>query len=247
MNVSLYQASAAMNAHSRWQELITHNLTAGSVPGYRKRDISFSAVEAGHPGAALNASQISTVMPAARPGTNFQPGQLRPTRNQFDFALDGPGFLEVQLPNGNKAYTRDGELHMSAQGQLVTKQGYPVVSDSGPLQFDPNNSGAITVSSNGFVSQGGDVKGTLRLVEFKDPQALTPISAGFFLADRPEAQPEAALNTEVRQGYLEGSNASPTVEMASLITSMRMFEANQRVLQMQDERMGKALSELTQS
>ncbi|HLP75467.1 MAG TPA: flagellar basal body rod C-terminal domain-containing protein, partial [Candidatus Paceibacterota bacterium] len=128
--------------------------------------------------------------------------------------------------------------------QLVTKQGYSVVSDSGPLQFDPNNGGAITVASNGLVSQGGDVKGTMRMVEFKDPHTLTPTSDGYYLAENPEAQAETAAKTLVRQGYLEASNSSPTTEMASLITSMRVFEASQRVLQMQDERMGKVISEL---
>lgn len=244
MNVSLYQASAAMNAQMRWQELIIDNLSAGSVPGFRKRDMSFSAVQAGFPATAANNTSMPSVMPAAHAGTNFQPGQLRPTRNQLDFALEGFGFFEVQMPNGAKAYTRDGEFHVNSAGQLVTKQGYTVLSDSGPLQFDPNNGGAITVSSNGFVSQGSDVKGTIRLVEFKDPHALTTISQGFFVADKPGVEPETASGTAVRQGHLEASNTSPTTEMASLITSMRMFEANQRILQMQDERMGKVITEL---
>jgi len=244
MNVSLYQAAASMNAQARWQELITQNLAAGAVPGYRKSDVSFSAVEAGLPATALNGTAMRHVIPAARTGTNFQPGELRATGGATDLALEGPGFFEVQLPNGNSAYTRDGELHVSAQGQLVTKQGYSVLSDSGPLQFDPNNGGAITISADGHVSQGGDVKGTLRLTEFKDPHALTSINDGFFLADKPEAQPETAVGTQVRQGFLEASNTSPTAEMASLITSMRMFEASQKVLQMQDERMGKVITEV---
>jgi fagellar hook-basal body proteins len=233
-----------MNAQMRWQELIVGNLSAGSVPGFRKREISFSAVEAGLPSSAVNRTTMPNVMPAARAEVNFLPGQLKPTRNQLDFALEGPGFFEVQMPNGTKAYTRDGEFHLNSAGQLTTKQGYTVLSDLGPLQFDPNNGGAITVSSNGFVSQGSDVKGTIRLVEFNDPHGLTPISQGYFLADKEGLEPLAAETTSVRQGHLEASNTSPTAEMASLITSMRMFEANQRVLQMQDERMGKVITEL---
>jgi flagellar basal-body rod protein FlgG len=233
-----------MNAQARWQELIAQNLSSSAVPGYRKRDISFSAVEAGLSPTAVNGKQSVTVMPAARIGTNFQPGQLRPTQNQFDFALDGPGFFEVQLPNGSKAFTRDGEFHVSPQGQLVTKQGYAVLSDSGPLQFDPNNGGAITVSSNGFVSQGGDVKGTIRLVEFQNMNDLSMIDGGYFQINKPDVEPLAAEKTGIRQGYLEAANTSPTLEMGNLVTSMRMFEANQRVLQMQDERMGKVINEL---
>jgi flagellar basal-body rod protein FlgF len=244
MNVSLFQAAASMNAQARWQELITQNLAAGATPGFRKQDVSFAAVEAGMASTALNSNSLRQVMPSAHAITNFQPGELRATNNSMDFAVEGPGLFEVQLPNGSKAYTRDGEFHVSPQGQLVTKQGYAVMSDSGGLQFDPNNGGAITVSPGGDVSQGSDVKGKLRLVEISDPRALTPISGGLFTANNPDMQPVSASATSVRQGFLEASNASPTAEMASLITSMRLFESSQRVLQMQDERMGKVISEL---
>ena len=142
------------------------------------------------------------------------------------------------------AYTRDGEFQLNAQGQLITKQGYAVQSDSGPIQFDLNNSAPITVSATGEVSQGEDLKGRLRLAEFNDPKLLTSVGGGLFLPDDPNLQTNTTLTSQVRQGYLEGSNTSPTTEMASLLTAMRMFEANQKVLQSQDERMGKVISEL---
>ena len=244
MNVSLYQAAAALNANARWQEMITENLAASSVPGYRKQEVSFAAVEAGIAGAPTGTPNARYVIPATNVSMNFLQGALRATGAPLDFALEGPGMFEVQLPNGSRAYTRDGEFHINAQGQLVTKQGYTVLGDNGPLQFDPNVAGAITISPNGDVSQGDEVKGHLRLLEFNDPHQLTGLGAGYFLADRPEAQPEIAQKTSVRQGFLETANTSPTAEMASLITAMRMFEANQKVMQAQDERMGRVISEL---
>lgn len=241
MNVSLYQAAAAMNANARWQELISENLAAGSAPGYRKQDVSFTSVEAG-----LNAagSTVRQAIPAAIAATNFRQGPLQPTGGAMDFAIEGPGFFEVQLPNGDHAYTRDGEFQLNSLGQLVTKEGYTVLSDVGPLQFDLNNPGTITISATGDVSQGSELKGHLRLVEFADPHRLTSIGDGMFLANHPEALPDAATSSAVRQGFLEAANTSPTAEMSSLITAMRMFEANQRVLSMQDERMGKVITEL---
>ena len=241
MNVSLYQAAAAMNANARWQELISENLANSSVPGARKLDISFAALQTGFT-PSLNGDQ--SVIPAAHMGINFQQGTIRPSGSPMDFAIEGPGFFEVQLPNGDHAYTRDGEFQLNAQGQMVTKTGNPVLSDGGPIQFDPNNASPITVSSTGEVSQGGDVKGRLRLVEFNDPHLLTSIGGGCFLANHQDLLAKDSTASSVRQGYLEGSNTSPTSEMASLITAMRMFEANQRVLQMQDERMGHVISEL---
>lgn len=244
MNVSLYQAAAAMNASARWQEVIAENLATSSIPGARKQEISFSAVEAGlAPGASgLNPGRF--IIPATQVRVNLQPGSLRSTGVPTDLALEGPGFFEVQLPNGTTAYTRDGELHTNAQGQLVTKQGYLLQGDGGPVQLDPSNASPISIGPNGEVSQGGEVKGRIRLVEFAEPQTLRGIGDGYFLADNPRAQAINAQRSQLRQGFLEAANTSPTTEMASLINSMRMFEANQKVMQMQDERMGRLISDL---
>jgi hypothetical protein len=83
MNVSVYQAAAAMNANARWQDMVSENLASSSIPGARGRDISFSSVQAG--------SQF--VIPAANTAINFQPGELRSTGNPLDFALEGGGLL----------------------------------------------------------------------------------------------------------------------------------------------------------
>src|SRR5690242_5055152 len=130
MNVSLYQAAAAMNANSRWQEVLADNLAGSSIPGSRKQDVSFSAVSAGMAQGLPGLQGANYVMPASNTAVNFQQGTMRPTSLPTDLAIDGPGFFEVQLPNGAHAFTRDGELQLSAQGQLVTKQGYPVLGDT---------------------------------------------------------------------------------------------------------------------
>src|SRR5689334_21883023 len=106
MNVSLYQAAAAMNANARWQEMISQNLAAGSVPGYRKQDVSFAQVQAALSPGTININRAQHAIPAAISSTNFTAGPLRSTGNLNDFALEGPGFFEVQLPNGDRAYSR---------------------------------------------------------------------------------------------------------------------------------------------
>jgi flagellar basal body rod protein FlgG len=160
-------------------------------------------------------------------------------------AIDGPGFFEVQLPNGTKAYTRDGEFQFNAQGQLVTKQGYPVLSDSGPITKDANSDAPLTVSATGATSQGDQPKGKLHIVEFAQPRELTSIGQGYYLANNPAAQPSTSTSSSVRQGCLESANTTPTVQMSSLIDAMRGFEAGQKVIQMQDERMGKIITDLS--
>jgi len=243
MNVSLYQAAAAMNANSRWQELISDNLADCSVPGARKQDVTFSAVEAGLASGQAGLNGEHFVMPAARASINFRQGEINPTGVTTDFAVDGPGFFQVQMPNEQVAYTRDGEFHINAKGVLTTKRGLPIIGDSGPIQIDPNNSAPISVSASGQVSQAGQTKGHIKLAEFKDPHDLIVIGQGYY-GVKPGQKPEDAQSSAVRQGFLEAANTSPTVEMSSLITAMRMFESNQKVLQMQDDRMGRVITDL---
>lgn len=242
MNVSLYQAAAAMNANARWQDIISSNLNSASIPGFKKQELSFSAVEAGLMPHSAQRSHFA--LPSATAFTNFTGGEIRPTGVNTDLALEGPGFFEVQLPNGAHAYTRDGEFKLNAQGQLVTKQGYLVLGDGGPIQFDPNSGGAITISPAGEVSQGSEPKGTLKIASFNNPWLLTPIGSGMFEARDGSLIAGSGAKAAVRQGFIEESNTSATTEMANLITAMRSFEANQRVVQLQDERIGKMISDL---
>ncbi len=244
MNVSLYQAAAAMTANSRWQDIISENLAGSSVPGYRKQQISLEAVKAGlmPAGSAKGGAQFF-VIPKTAAVTSFQPGEIQPTGNKTDAALEGKGFFSIQLPNGKTALTRDGEFQVNSTGQLVTKEGYTVLGDGGAIKVDAKSPAPFSISTNGTVSQGSEVKGKLKLVDYADPKLLTPLSGSYFTAEGTSAKEQPAAAT-VRQGYLEGSNTSTVREMSNLLTAMRTFEANQKIIQMQDERLGKAISEL---
>jgi flagellar basal-body rod protein FlgF len=237
MNVSLYQAASALNAMDRWQETIAENLASTSAPGFKKKEFSYAAIES-----AMKTSG------ATGPGTNFAPGEIRITNVKTDVAVDGKGFFEVQMPDGSLAYTRDGEFHVDAQGQMVTKQGFKVMSDGGPIVLDLNNYTELSISASGEVSQGIDLKGRLRLVEFGNTNALKRINGSYFAANDPAANPAPSAESSVRQGALESANLSAATEMSNLITVMRIFEANQRMAQIQDERIGRTIAELgTQS
>lgn len=247
MNIGMYQAAAAMSATERWQEVIASNLAASYLPGFKKQQLSFAAVQAGllQPTAGtLGGAAQPTVLPQTRVTTDFLPGEISPTGKTTDLAIEGPGFFEVQLPTGQTAYTRVGEFHLNASGQLVTKEGYLVLSDAGPIQLDPKSATPMTVSPSGEISQGIDQKGRLRLVEFDDPKALTALSAAYFSVDGTGAIPKPAVASTVRQGFIEGANTSPVLEMANLLAAMRTFETGQRVLQMHDDRLGRTITEL---
>jgi flagellar basal-body rod protein FlgF len=244
MNVGLFQAASALDANSRWQEVIADNLASSSVPGYKQQQLSLSAMKAGLMSARgeKNLPQYFSI-PIATTTTNFSPGEMKYTGSNRDVAIEGKGFFEVQLPNGSKALTRDGEFQFNSQGILVTKESYPVLSSSGPIRMDKNSSAPISISSEGDVSQGSDLKGKLKVTDVDQPQLLTQISGGYFVATDKNLHLTASASA-LREGYLEGSNTSAVGEMANLMTAMRGFEANQHVIQIQDDHMNRTINEL---
>ena len=246
MNVSIYQAAAALQANNRWQEMIGENLSSSSLSGFKKQDVSFSAVAAGLiPQAAAAPNGVTTFdLPRATGTVTVAPGELNVTGEATDLALEGAGFFEVQMPDGTNVYTRNGGFAVSIEGELINKAGSKVMSDRGPIQIDPKNPAPLVISADGEVRQGTDVKGKIKVVDFNDPKLLSITGGSYFLANDPKLAMFEVEEPTVRQGFLEASNTSAVLEMSNLITAMRMYEANQRVVQAHDERMTKAIHEL---
>jgi flagellar basal-body rod protein FlgG len=233
-----------MDANSRWQEVVAENLASSSVPGYKQQQLSQAAVQAGLVSAngARNLPQYFTV-PTTKTSINFQPGELKYTGDNSNVAIEGKGFFEVQLPDGGTALTRDGEFHVNAQGELVTKESFPVVGAGGTIKLNRNSAEPLSISSTGLVNQGSQMRGQLKVVEVQKPQLLTQISGGYFLAKDPAiaVQPSTA---SVREGYVESANTNSLSEMASMMSAMRGFETNQKVIQIQDDRMNRTITDL---
>lgn len=245
MNVSIYQAAAALSAFDRAQEVIAENMASTSVNGFKRQTPSFSAVQAGlvrAPG--VNGTSQHFLLPRVTSTINFEPGQEKYTGTKTDVAIEGSGFFEVHLPKGGIYYTRDGEFKLNSKGQLVTKGGDYVMGQGGPLQFDMTRADAISIAPSGEARQGNNIVGKLKVVDFNNPQLLKDVGDGNFVAEAPELLPIAAKNASLRQGFIEGSNASIMKEMATLMTNIRQYETNQRVIQMHDERIGHAIATL---
>ncbi len=247
MNVSIYQAAAALSAYEHAQEVIAENMASSSINGFKKQGVSFSAVQAG----LIPASNTGTIgasqrflLPRAINTTNFESGQMKYSGSKTDVAIAGVGFFEVHLPKGGTYYTRDGEFKLNNKGQLTTKGGGLVMGQGGSLQFDLTKADSISISASGDVTQGGNPVGKLKVIQFNNPQLLTSIGNGNFTADASGLWPAPATEVSVRQGYVEGSNATPMKEMAALLTNIRQYETNQRVIQMHDARTERAIATL---
>lgn len=237
----LYVAASAMQAQTQNLDAIAGNLANLSTPGY-KRDIpAFSAQLQYLLDNPPGSQPADTPMPEFVQPTitiDLADGSLRRSDNPCDLALQGPGFLVVRTPDG-EAYTRSGALTLDPDGNLITHSGYPVLGDGGPISVTGDN---WQVSAKGEVSVDGAVVGRLRLVEIP-AESLRRIGDGLMLSTG-EPTPLDWTKTEVRQGYLELSNANAMWEMVSLIAAMRTFEANQRMVQAEDSTLDKAVNQV---
>lgn len=248
MNIGMYQSAASLSALERWQETVAQNITSSQVTGYRKRTIDFSTQEAGEiqsdPRKPVgHDAGVATLFPKVNSGINFVSGETQPTRRELDVAIQGDGFFEVQRPDGTHAFTRNGEFRLRNDRTLITSAGDEVMSNGGgPIMLQPNG-GSIVINPDGTVFQGETPLGALSLQRFADNARLVPIAGGYFVPEAGMA-PEAVVQPELLQGYLEGSNVTPLREMVDLVIISRAYEANQKMISTLDQQMQKALDAL---
>jgi flagellar basal-body rod protein FlgF len=183
---------------------------------------------------------------------DFRQGPIQITGNPLDVALDGDAFLVVQSPRGER-YTRNGALQINATGQLVTNEGYPVLGDGGPIQFQINDKQiAISADGNIRVREGADTKsdaqrGRLRLVRFDQVARLQKDGSSLFSAPggtlpQPVQPPQ---RVRVMQGALEQSNVRGMVEMARMIEITRSYTQIANLLQAHSDMRRGAIDKLS--
>ena len=170
-------------------------------------------------------------------------GDLSATGNQFDLAIEGQGFFQVQLPTGDIAYSRSGAFHQDSQGTIVTSDGNPLQ----PSITIPQGATSVTIAADGTVSAtlagqtAAQQVGNIQLALFPNPGGLNSVGKNLFLATTASGDP--VLGTpggtdglgQIEQGYLEQSNVSVVDEFISMIVAQRSYEASSRVVQAADQ------------
>ncbi len=230
-----------MQALERWQEAVSQNLASASVPGYKGVAVDFGALLDSGKSAALNATGAKGdgAMPQATLRRDLGQGELRPTGEPENLAIEGPGYFQIQGPDGKPAYTRDGEFHRSAEGNLVTKSGLPMLGDSGaPIHVDPKK-GKLSIGADGKITQGDSQLGKVGVFKF-DAQRAEQLNGDLF---RPgDGDRASAVETpKLAAGFLEQSNVSTLRSMVELITVQRAYEANQKAITTHDQRLSSAI------
>lgn len=237
MNPTDNAISSSLAGLTEQYRTITQNLAAGSATGYKRRRTAFSQALANQ----VQANGIAPSGPAinTRTAIDFSQGSFTNTGNGLDMAIDGKGFFTIDTPSG-PVYTRSGSFALNQQGQLVDSIGRTVAGASGPIVIPPTVSlSQISVASGGEVFAAGQSVGKLKIVEFARPQLLQEAGNNHFKTPA-GVSPSPVKDPRVRQGYQESSNVNVVEELVNLITVTKMYEANLKNVQSQDER-GKSL------
>lgn len=251
---SLWTATTGMSAQNLNMDVIANNLANVSTSGFKKsradfQDLLYQILKV--PGSPTSADTKSPtgiqVGMGVKPGSVtkvFTEGEIVQTGNSLDVAIEGSGFFQVSMPDGNTAYTRAGTLKLDGDGRITTSDGYPIE----PEIVIPEDALQITISQNGVVSAilGDDTTstelGNIDLVDFVNDAGLIAIGKNLFRET--EASGTALVGTPgengigtLLQGYVENSNVNLVEELTQMITAQRAYEINSKVITTSDEMM----------
>jgi flagellar basal-body rod protein FlgG len=254
MSGEIYMAAAAALAYEKRLEVIANNLANVNTAGFKRDDVAFQAYLSS---AEKVAATVYPPYPAGQAGesfwvtyqsrTDFSPGPLQQTGNRLDLALNGKGFFTVESPDG-PVYTRRGNFTLSAEGVLVTQEGWPVQGTAGEIRLDESGAGPagldVSVGEDGTVRLSGRDVGRIRVDDFSDTGSLVKIGHGYFKADDAAAAAAAPQDLRVAQGFLEMSNVEAVRAMTEMIEILRGYESYQRVIRSIDEANAKSISEV---
>lgn len=249
---SLWIAKTGLDAQQTQMDITSNNLANVSTNGYKRsravfEDLLYQTLR--QPGA--KSSQQTDIPEGLQIGTGVRPissvrvhtqGNLQQTGNQFDVAINGQGFLQVQMPDGTNAFTRDGSLHMDAQGQLVTSNGFPI----SPAVTIPANAQSVTIAQDGTISvtmQGSAIPqqvGSLQLANFINAAGLQNIGQNLYVETAASGTPSTGTPGSnglglLSQGYVETSNVNVVEELVNMIQVQRAYEINSKAINTSDQ------------
>jgi flagellar basal-body rod protein FlgG len=250
---ALYIAATGMSAQQMKVDVVSNNLANMSTTGYNARRADFADLhyqQLARPG-TVSATDGTVLPTGVQIGLGVRPasvsvvlaqGALAQTNGDLDLAIEGNGYLEVTLPSGAAAYTRDGALKRSPDGMIVTSDGYPVA----PGITIPDDAQSIAVNAAGevyayFLNQvEPELIGQFTLTSFTNQKGLEAIGSNLFLETAASGAPiigDPGVDGRgtLRQGYLEESSVDAVREVTELIKAQRGYELNAKVITAADQ------------
>lgn len=251
---ALSTIATGLEAQQTNMDVIANNLANVNTSGFKRDQAEFQSLlyqNQIQPGAQ---STVNTQYPSGLDlGTGVRiastkkietQGNLQQTSNPLDLAINGSGYFQIMMPDGEQAYTRDGAFQVNQNGQLVTADGYQVL----PAVTIPGNATSVTIGTDGTVSatlpgsaQAQQI-GQVQLASFINPQGLQPLGNGLFVQTNASGAPQVGQPQNnglgsVQQGYLEQSNVNIVESMVDLISSQRAYQLGTEVAKGADNEM----------
>ena len=246
-------AATGMSAQQMRVEVISNNLANMNTTGYNARRADFADLHYQQMTRAgtINASDGTVLPTGVQLGLGVRPaavsihlaqGSLSATGGDLDVAIEGDGYLEVTLPSGNAAYTRDGGLKRTGDGLIVTSDGYPLV----PNVTIPDDATSISINADGEIYAlfndrvEPELLGQFTLADFSNTKGLEAIGSNLFLETGASGAAIVGAPGEdgrgtLRQGYLESSSVDAVREVTELIEAQRGYELNAKVITAADQ------------
>jgi len=253
MERALRTAASGMFAQQLNIDVIAHNLANVNTTSFKRSRAEFQDLMYQILKAPVSANQnentqspgeiqIGTGVQVVATLRDFKQGDLQPTDNPLDVAINGDGFFQVRKPDGTIAYTRDGSFKLSRDGRLVNPTGYILE----PEIIIPETAVAISISRDGIVEilNSGETEpveiGRIELVKFVNPAGLRSIGNNLYVETQASGQPIFGTPGsegfgELMQGYLETSNVDIVEEMVNMIIAQRAYEINSKTIKTVEE------------
>jgi flagellar basal-body rod protein FlgF len=235
MDNTSYVALSVQSALQRQMDIIAHNIANVQTGAFKTEKPIFVEI--------LDENGDIAYVEDYGVVRDMRDGQMSVTGNQLDVAVQGDGFLAVEV-NGEIQYTRNGHMQLNAARELITSTGYPVLDvDSRKIQIPPGEKD-LTISPDGTLSGATGPIARLEMVTFPNPLALHRAADSLYIANE---VPIDAVDASVVQGALEESNVKPIIEFTDMITVMRAFQANAKLIQTDHELTLEAIDKLIQA
>ena len=237
MDSTSYVALSRQIALQRAMQVVANNLANANTTAFKAGAMLFETVleRAGEPGRLAFVQDVATVHDPSE-------GPLLSTGGPLDLAVQGPGFLTVATPAGER-YTRAGRLQRSSQGELVNADGHRLLDEGGAPIVLPPSDPSPAIAADGTVSGRAGPIARIRLVRFAEPSRLRPEGAGLWSTDQ---APIPGSPGKIVQGALEGSNVNAVLELTRMIEVTRAFEGTQKMLETHHELVRRAVERIAE-
>lgn len=232
MDKSIFVALSGAVLQERRMEVLTDNLANVNTTGFKAQRPLFED-------SMTDAFRVRTFGRLDDVVTDIGQGPSQMTHRKLDVAIRGEGFFAVDTQAGTR-YTRDGSFVLDPAGVLVTKEGHRVMGEDGPITLAGPD---VLIDPDGGMHVNGAAIGRLKLVSFANPLELRR-EGNYFVALPGAGEMPASPDTQVDQGFLEGSNVNAVRAMTTMIEAMRSYETNTKLIQSMDEMTKKAIDEV---